>query len=104
MPTSSTRYKWELETIETGRLPGLTEADRGDRGNKGTKSLSDVIAKLAKRYPNYFVAGQREPHKLFAIGIREALQSDGIALSERELCYVRISAICCNNKMVDFLW
>jgi len=51
-------------------------------------SANDVIAKLAKRYPNCFVAEQWGPHKLFAIGIREALQSDGIALSERELCYV----------------
>jgi len=46
--------------------------------------IHDLIAELAKRYPNCFVADQWEPHKPFAIGIREALQNDGIELSERE--------------------
>jgi sRNA-binding protein len=50
--------------------------------------IDDLIAELAKRYPNCFVAEQWEPHKPLAIGIREALHDDGITLSERELCYV----------------
>jgi hypothetical protein len=42
------------------RSPGRTKADRGDPRNKGTKALSanGVIAELAKRYPNCFVAEQ----------------------------------------------
>jgi hypothetical protein len=50
-------------------------------------SANDVIAELTKQYPS-FIAEQWEPHKPLAIGIREAVQDDGIRFSERELCYI----------------
>jgi ProP effector len=50
-------------------------------------SAQQIIHALAERYPNCFTAEQWEEHWPLQLGVREALQDDGVALSERELCY-----------------